>query len=74
MEWLDRIPWWIAVAAALTLGLAPVVPEPHLLEKLMMLVQGRLFRPIDIFDLLMHGAPWLIVVVKLLRMAGKQAR
>jgi len=71
MVWLDRIPWWMAIAAALTLGLAPFVPEPHMWEKLKMLVQGTLVRPIDIFDLLMHGAPWLIVFLKLLRMAGK---
>ncbi len=34
MAWLDRIPLWILVAVALTLGLAPFVPEPHVWEKL----------------------------------------
>ena len=71
MEWLDKIPWWMAIAAALTLGLAPFFPEPHLWEKLKMLAQGTLVRPIDIFDLLMHGAPWLVVLLKLMRMVGK---
>ena len=59
----------IAVLAALTLGLAPFLPEPHIWEKLKMLAAGTLTRPIDIFDLLLHAAPWLVVIAKLVRMA-----
>jgi hypothetical protein len=55
------------VIASLTLGLAPFVPEPHLLEKLRMLAAGELARPIDIFDLVMHGAPWVLLLLKLYR-------
>ena len=69
MAWLDRIPLLIPVLLALTLGLAPFVPEPHLWEKLKMLASGTLSRPIDIFDLLYHAAPWLLLVLKLARMA-----
>ena len=58
----------IAVLAALTLGLAPFFPEPHIWEKLKMLAAGTLTRPIDIFDLLLHAAPWLVVIAKLVRM------
>jgi hypothetical protein len=72
MAWLDRIPLWILVAVALTLGLAPFVPEPHLWEKLKMLAAGTLSRPIDIFDLLYHGAPWLLLVLKLVRMVRRR--
>ena len=45
--------------ACATIGLAPFVPEPHVVEKLRWLATGQPFRPIDLFDLLMHGAPWL---------------
>lgn len=69
MNSLDRIPWVLALLAAMTLGLAPFVPEPHIVEKLRMLAQGTLVRPIDIFDLLMHAAPWLVVIAKAVRMA-----
>lgn len=69
MAWLDRIPLLIPVLLALTLGLAPFVPEPHLWEKLKMLAAGTLSRPIDIFDLLYHAAPWVLLVLKLARMA-----
>lgn len=67
MSLLDSIPWWVAILAALTLGLAPFAPEPHIVEKLRMLAQGTLKRPLDIFDLLMHAAPFLLVFAKLAR-------
>ena len=69
MDWLDRICWWIAMAGVVTLGLAPFTPEPHLWEKLKLVGQGASFRPIDIFDFVLHAAPWLVAVLKLLRMA-----
>jgi len=71
MEWLDRIPLVVLIIAALTLGLAPFVPEPHLWEKLKMLVAGTLSRPLDIFDMLWHAAPWLLLAAKLVRMATR---
>jgi hypothetical protein len=55
------------VIASLTLGLAPFVPEPHLVEKLRMLAAGELSKPIDIFDLVMHAAPWVLLLLKLYR-------
>jgi len=69
MEWLDRIPLVVLIIVALTLGLAPFVPEPHIWEKLKMLAAGTLSRPLDIFDLLWHAAPWLLLAAKLVRMA-----
>lgn len=69
LDFIDRIPWSLAIIAALTLGLAPFVPEPHIWEKLKMLVRGTLVRPIDIFDLLMHGVPWLLLMAKAARAA-----
>lgn len=66
---LDQLPLLPVVFVALTLGLAPFVPEPHIVEKLRMLVAGNLVRPIDIFDLALHGLPWLLLIAKLVRMA-----
>lgn len=74
MEFLDRIPWSIAIIAALTLGLAPFMPEPHIWEKLKMLARGTLVRPIDIFDFVMHATPWALLIAKSVRAAlGKGA-
>ena len=64
ISFLDRLPWATLIIASLTLGLAPFVPEPHVWEKLKMLAAGELVRPIDIFDLLLHGTPWLLLIAK----------
>lgn len=69
MAVLDSLPWTLVVLACLTLGLAPFFPEPHIVEKLRMLHQGTLTRPLDIFDFLFHALPWLVALMKLLRMA-----
>lgn len=68
MALLDRMPLSILAILALTLGLAPFVPEPHLVEKLRMLFAGTLVRPVDIGDLLLHAVPWLLLLAKLLRL------
>ncbi|HAT84734.1 MAG TPA: RND transporter [Rhizobiales bacterium] len=68
LKWIDQIPLHMLVIVSLTLGLAPFVPEPHIVEKLRMLGQGILSRPIDILDLFMHGTPWLLLILRLLRL------
>jgi hypothetical protein len=62
------------IVAALLIGLAPFVPEPHLVEKLRMLAAGQLSRPIDIFDLVMHAAPFLLLATKLLVSLSRRSR
>ena len=61
----ERIPLLLLLVICLTLGLAPFTPEPHLLEKLRMLTVGELVKPVDVFDLVMHGAPWALLFFKL---------
>ena len=68
MKLLDRIPFWGLALVALALGIAPLGSQPHLIEKLLMLADGNLSRPIDIFDLFLHGIFPLLLLVKLLRM------
>jgi hypothetical protein len=53
------------IILALLLGLAPFTPEPHLLEKLRMLREGALTRPLDIFDLFFHLLPAMLLLLKL---------
>jgi len=49
--------------AALTLGLAPFVPEPHIVEKLRWVAGGAHgMAPMDWTDLAFHGAPWVWLV------------
>lgn len=63
--WVDHLPWLPLLVVAILMGLAPFFPEPHLLEKLKMLAEGRLVRPLDIFDLCLHATPVLLVLFKL---------
>ena len=61
------------ILMSLLLGLAPFLPEPHVWQKLNMLFEGNLSKPIDIFDLFMHGTPWILLGMKLyLLMTDKQ--
>jgi hypothetical protein len=56
---------WLAVIAA-WLAIAPITPEPHLVEKTRMLMAGTLSRPIDIFDLALHSVPLMLLAWKLI--------
>lgn len=66
-RWHERyLPYGLLVPVAIVLGLAPIRPEPHLVEKCRMLIGGTLHRPIDIFDLCLHGTPVLLLVIRAL--------
>lgn len=65
MRWLDRIPLFPLLAGAILLGLAPFRSQPHLWEKLQMLAAGELTRPLDMFDLALHGALPLLLLLKI---------
>lgn len=67
MSWLDKIPFITLIMITMLLGLAPFAPEPHVWEKLKMLFDGSLAKPIDIFDLFMHGTPWVLLGLKTVR-------
>lgn len=67
LTWLDRMSMGPAIFIALLLGLAPLIPEPHLWEKLRMLFTGSLTRPLDVFDLFFHSAPAILLAIKWVR-------
>ena len=64
---LDKIPYTVIIPLAVWMLLAPFRPMPHVLEKLNMLLNGSLNRPIDIFDLFFHLVPTLILLLKVFR-------
>jgi len=73
---IDSLPLPALLFLAILLGMAPMEPEPHLLEKLRMLGQGDLHKPIDIFDLFMHSSGILLFGAKLARIVwlGRQKK
>ena len=66
-KFLDKIPYTLLIVAALFMLLAPFQPMPHVIEKMIMLKNGVLNRPIDIFDLIFHLIPLLLLIFKLHR-------
>jgi len=64
INWINNVEWMILIVACLFLGLAPFFP-PHIWEKLLMLFKGELKKPLDWFDLIMHGTPWFLLIAKI---------
>ncbi len=55
--------YFIAIFGSFTLGLAPFAPEPHLFGKVKWVLGGAEGMAMkDWLDLLMHGAPFLLLV------------
>lgn len=53
---------FIWLIASLTLGLAPFVPEPHIVGKIRWVAGGANgMTGMDWFDLVFHGFPWLFL-------------
>ncbi|GAA4832457.1 hypothetical protein [Algivirga pacifica] len=66
MRFIDD--WRLILMACCTLGLAPFFPEPHIWGKLRWIAGGAHgMQAMDWFDTLMHGAPWLLLIVFLVR-------
>lgn len=67
MKWVDEISLPFLIVITVVMAVLPLNATPHLFEKLGMLVDGSLQRPIDIFDLFMHGTPAALLIVRLVR-------
>ncbi len=58
--------WKIVILLCLTLGLAPFFPEPHIWGKLKWIAGGAIgMKPMDWFDVLLHGFPYVLLIRKL---------
>jgi len=64
---IDSIPIPALAIFAVFMLLAPFKPMPHVVEKLIMLKNGVLTKPIDIFDLFFHLIPTVLLVLKIYR-------
>jgi hypothetical protein len=67
MKFLDKLSYRPLIFFTIILGLVPFVPVPHLFKKLDMLRNGTLTEPIDIFDLLFHCLPQILLSMKMYR-------
>ena len=60
--------WRFLVLLCLTLGLAPFRPEPHIIGKIRWVLGGaKGMRFMDYFDLVLHGFPFILLFILLLK-------
>jgi len=67
--------YFLIIAMCLTLGLAPFVPEPHIVGKIRWILGGANgMTLIDWWDTILHGAPWLVLIYFMLLDVVKKLR
>lgn len=71
LSWLEKVPWWMIVVAAIAFALVPF-GESHFLQKWRMLFSGTLKRPLDWFDFVMHSAPLFLLGLKIVMFLRKR--
>ena len=67
LSFIDKIPYPVLIVISLFMILVPLQPMPHVVEKTIMLLNGTLRKPIDIFDLFYHLIPTILLFVKIYR-------
>ena len=67
LKFLDKIPYSLLIVFTIMLLAAPMTPMPHVVEKILMLSNGTLTRPIDIFDLCVHLFPLFLLILKFIK-------
>ncbi len=67
--------WKLIVLLCLTLGLAPYVPEPHVIGKIRWVLGGAHgMQLMDWFDLVLHGFPFILLIrILLMKFSTKNA-
>jgi len=63
----------LIIILVLTLGLAPYSPEPHQFGKIRWVAGGAVgMQPMDWFDLVLHGFPFVLLLVYLVLTVRKK--
>ncbi|MCU7835395.1 MAG: RND transporter [gamma proteobacterium symbiont of Taylorina sp.] len=73
MNFINNLSFPVLIILAILMAIAPFGAEPHLIEKWNMLMAGTLRKPLDIFDFLMHSAPFILFVIKVGMIINKAA-
>jgi len=68
-KWLEPIPFGLLTLISIWMLIAPIFPEPHLVQKAMWLVQGQAFKAIDVFDVVWHLFPSILLLIKWLKLS-----
>lgn len=72
-SFIDGLPVMPTLVIGIWMALAPFTPEPHLLQKFMMAMNGDAFKLIDVFDVFMHGGLGILAGLKGWRMLAQRS-
>jgi hypothetical protein len=70
---INLLDYKLLIPIVLLLGFAPFFPQPHIVEKIRMLMAGTLKKPIDIFDLFWHSWPFVLLAYRIFRDMSNKA-
>jgi len=65
-------PWLALLAVGMVLAPWPFDPQPHLIAKTRMALEGTLTQPIDVVDLVVHALPSLLLGAKVVLMVARR--
>ena len=67
--------WKLWLLVSLTWGLAPFVPEPHIWGKIKWIMGGSVeMKPLDWFDTVQHGFPFVFLFRALIVKFGRKKK
>jgi len=70
---ISKLP--MIIIACFTLGLAPFAPEPHIIGKIRWVAGGAVgMKGMDWFDLVLHGTPWVLLLIYLTKLFVKRVK
>jgi hypothetical protein len=67
LKFLDKIPYPLLIVFTIIMLALPIRPMPHVVEKIIMLTNGTLTRPVDVFDLFFHLFPLFLLIMKFIK-------
>ncbi len=71
-RFIDTLPTMPTLVIGIWMALAPFTPEPHLVQKFFMAMNGDAFKLIDVFDVFMHGGLGIIAGLKIWRIMAQR--
>jgi len=64
LKFLNKLSYSALILATIFMLITPISPMPHVVEKILMIKNGTLNKPLDIFDLFFHLSPLILLIIK----------
>jgi hypothetical protein len=67
LKFLNKLSYSALILATIFMLLTPISPMPHVVEKILMIKNGTLYKPLDIFDCFFHLSPLILLIIKIIK-------